>query len=142
MDSVSQILAGRTLKKTPGRLKVLSVLSAHVGRGLSELELEQLVVPKMDRVTIYRTLNTFLENHIVHKISDDEGVTRYALCASDCGHAQHHEHDHVHFKCDTCKTTECLEHALADATITLPAGYELKDRNFLIVGRCAKCAVT
>lgn len=140
MHSISDILVTHNLKKTPGRIKILEVLSAHAGKGLSELELEQQIAPKMDRVTIYRTLNTFVEEHIVHRINDDEGVTRYALCATDCGHAHKVLHDHVHFKCDACKTTECLENLLTDVVINLPLGYQMREKNFLVVGLCSECA--
>lgn len=104
---------------------------------LSHGDLESALGERFDRVTIYRTLKTFLEKGIIHKVLDDEGM-RYALCRERCTEHSHH-HDHVHFKCNECGQTNCLDNLLIPA-IKLPAGYQAEEVNLLIQGLCAVCS--
>ncbi|GIV38828.1 MAG: hypothetical protein KatS3mg033_0628 [Thermonema sp.] len=78
MKTVRQILASRRLRRTAAREQVLlCFLSSDFA--LSQHDLEE-ALPSFDRVTLYRTLKTFTEEGIVHKIPDDSGIPRYALC--------------------------------------------------------------
>lgn len=114
------------------------VLRCFIGRGfaMSHADLEALLTD-YDRVTLYRTLGTFEEHGIVHRVLDDSGATKYALCAEACTDHHHHD-DHVHFKCTVCGQTECLE-GVHVPTLVLPAGYQGTELNVLIQGRCARC---
>ncbi|TAF95937.1 MAG: transcriptional repressor [Cytophagia bacterium] len=106
---------------------------------LSHGHLEELLPNLYDRVTIYRTLKTFVEKGIVHKVLDEDGI-RYALCKTACSH-QHHHHDHVHFKCVACGQTTCLE-TIVIPQIALPNGYKSQEINLLVQGTCLSCNVT
>lgn len=103
---------------------------------LSHGDIENQLKDRFDRVTIYRTLKTFLEKGIIHKVLDDEGI-RYALCKDYCKEHDHH-HDHVHFKCTQCGKTNCLEKVHVPA-IQLPDGYRTQEVNLLIQGMCPEC---
>lgn len=104
---------------------------------LSHGDLEQQIDDKFDRVTIYRTLKTFLEKGIIHKILDADGGSKYALCKNKCTSGTH-QHDHVHFKCQVCGNTTCIE-SVSIPAIALPLGYERNEINLLIEGSCPKC---
>lgn len=136
MPDAVDILSKRGLKRTNGRIRILEIFLANEGMGLSESDIENRMAGSLDRVTIYRTLSTFQDKHLLHRIADDEGVIRYALCQPNCSHQ--HVHDHVHFKCSNCKKTECLSNDLT-AEISLPSGYIITETNFLVVGLCADC---
>jgi Fur family ferric uptake transcriptional regulator len=114
------------------------VLSAFIARktALSHGDLESTLGENYDRVTIYRTLKTFLEKGIIHKVLDDEGL-RYALCSDHCSDDKH-QHDHVHFKCNQCGQTNCLEN-IHIPSIALPKGYKPGVFNLLIQGTCPAC---
>lgn len=104
---------------------------------LSYSDVEREIATTFDRVTVYRTLKTFLDKGVIHKVLDDEGSLKYALCSDPCSTQEHH-HEHVHFKCTNCGQTNCLE----DVTIPLlklPAGYVAGEVNLLIQGTCNKC---
>ena len=75
---------------------------------LSHGDLENLLIEGFDRVTIYRTLKTFVEKGILHKIPDETGGVKYAMCKDQC-QTDHHNHDHVHFKCSKCGDTTCID---------------------------------
>jgi Fur family ferric uptake transcriptional regulator len=104
---------------------------------LSHSDLEDQIDSKYDRVTVYRTLKTFLEKGIIHRILDADGGSKYALCKKQCSTEGHH-HDHVHFKCMACGDTTCLESTNIPA-ISLPDGYERQEINLLIEGHCPNC---
>jgi Fur family ferric uptake transcriptional regulator len=135
MKTVRQILASRRLRRTAAREQVLlCFLSSDFA--LSQHDLEE-ALPSFDRVTLYRTLKTFTEEGIVHKIPDDSGIPRYALCSS-CEPHEHHHH-HVHFKCTRCEHTECFDR-LYVPNISLPEGYRAEEVSLLVQGVCPRCS--
>ncbi len=104
---------------------------------LSHAEIEQSITDNLDRVTVYRTLKTFLEKGIIHKVLDDGSGIKYALCKEHC-HDENHRHEHVHFKCIQCGLTNCIEEAVIPS-ISLPKGYKIVEKNLLVQGVCADC---
>lgn len=134
---VKQLLKDHSLRLTQGRADVISVfLNRNIA--ISHGDIEADVDGKYDRVTIYRTLKSFLEKGLIHKVLDDAGATRYALCSDNCSEINH-QHNHIHFKCQVCDETTCLEHVnIPD--VTLPQGFRMADSNYLITGTCDKCS--
>jgi Fur family ferric uptake transcriptional regulator len=114
---------------------VLSLLLEN-DHALSHADLEREMKLNCDRVTLYRTLKTFQEKGLVHKVLDDHGITKYAPC-TDCS-LESHTHEHVHFKCDICGNTVCIEDVKIPQ-VTLPNGYLPKEQNLLITGVCNIC---
>jgi len=137
MADIHQILKAYRLRRTASRADILS-LFMQKGVALSEPEIEREMRGRCDRVTIYRTLATFLDKGILHKVLDDAGASRYALCAENCQTAGYHVHNHVHFKCFRCGRTTCIEEVEIPA-IHLPSGYKLDEMNMLLQGTCRLC---
>ena len=135
MEQLRETLKGHHLRTTTCREDVLSTF-INRKNALSHGDLEGALGENYDRVTIYRTLKTFLEKGIIHKVLDDEGL-RYALCSHQCSEEKHH-HDHIHFKCNACGKTNCLEN-LRIPNVALPIGYEPESFNLLIQGTCPEC---
>lgn len=137
MNDFREILKTHDLRHTNSREDIL-VFFQHQTSALSHSDLEIQLGNQLDRVTIYRTLKTFLDKGILHKVLDDEGGTKYALCrTTECSH-QKHQHDHVHFKCNSCGNTTCIESVHIPALL-LPEGYERHEVNLLVQGICADC---
>ncbi len=105
---------------------------------MSHGDIEFAMDGKYDRVTIYRTLKSFLENGLIHKVLDDNGGSRYALCDDACSDGDH-RHDHIHFKCSNCDQTTCLEDVFIP-DVKLPEGFKAAESNYLITGVCDKCS--
>jgi Fur family transcriptional regulator, ferric uptake regulator len=137
MESIRQILQHSQLRHTQSRSDILEVF-IDSGVALSEREIEDAMQAPCDRVTIYRTLSTFLEKGIIHKVLDDAGAMKYALCLSECQDEDQHRHDHVHFKCLVCGRTVCLDQVPVPA-VQLPSGYQLAEVNMLLEGTCPAC---
>ena len=104
---------------------------------LSHADIEEAVGEEYDRVTIYRTLRSFVEKGLIHKVLDDLSFPKYALCKATCDVHEHH-HAHVHFKCNQCGQTNCLEEVNIPAVV-LPTGYKMAETNLLISGICVSC---
>ena len=134
-DRIDQILKKYKLKNTSCRHEVLELLLKE-NHAMSHAELEASVDENYDRVTLYRTLKTFQERGLIHKVLDDNGAAKYAPC-SDCSAGEHH-HEHVHFKCNICGNTVCIED-ITIPKINLPQGFTIEERNLLVSGTCNKC---
>lgn len=136
--SVSLDLLKRSkLRITDGRISILNYFQQHAKKGLSIHDLQAVFSKEYDKVTLYRTIHTFVEKGLIHRILDESGLEKYALCGEHCSDAQHN-HEHVHFYCLHCGKTECLDERI-ELTIKLPAHYLKKQANFLISGICASC---
>jgi Fur family transcriptional regulator, ferric uptake regulator len=106
---------------------------------LSHADLEEVLQQDFDRVTIYRTLKTFLEHDLIHKVLDDSGATKYALCSHKHVDGHHaHNHDHVHFKCEKCGKTLCIDE-VSLPEVELPKGFIRKEVSLLVQGVCDQC---
>jgi Fur family ferric uptake transcriptional regulator len=136
MLSSDRLLKSFDMRSTPSRLEILD-LFLNKEYALSHGDIEKEVSTTLDRVTVYRTLKTFLDKGLIHKVLDDEGSLKYALCTEACSAAGHH-HDHVHFKCTACGQTNCLDIELPG--IRLPKGYRPQEFNILVQGICQKCS--
>ena len=127
-------LENRNIKPTAMRELVLMVLSEQTA-AISLADLEQ-TFEKADKVTLYRTLKTFVENKLIHSIDDGTGSVKYALCKETC---QCHPEDlHVHFLCTKCKQTNCLND-IPVPSVNLPSHFTLENINMVIKGICSNC---
>ena len=135
--NLEKILRDKSLSVTDGRKKILELFVWNNG-ALAHSDIEKKTGEKFDRVTIYRTLQTFLEKGIVHTIPTDDNTIMYALCKDGC--AEHHHHDdHIHFVCTKCGKTECLNEVHVPG-INIPAGYLTKETQVVIKGLCKDCS--
>ena len=64
--NIKKLLRTRNLKATELRLVLLKIISSF-NKAVSYQEIQNSLI-KFDRVTLYRTLNTFVERGILHKI--------------------------------------------------------------------------
>ena len=136
MNGSPQLLKEFKLRSTPSRKAILNFFLKK-NYALAHADIEKGIPSNFDRVTVYRTLKTFLDKGLIHKVLDDEGALKYALCTEACTMTGHH-HDHVHFKCIRCGQTNCLE--VEVPPVKLPKGYLPGEINLLIQGVCAKCS--
>jgi len=130
-----RLLRDFKLRSTPNRQEILHLFLLK-NYALSHGDIEKEIENNLDRVTVYRTLKTFLDRGLIHKVLDDEGSLKYALCKEACTKAGHH-HDHVHFKCIQCGQTNCLNVEVPN--VRLPKGYRPTESNLLIQGVCERC---
>ncbi|MBC8082120.1 MAG: transcriptional repressor [Hymenobacter sp.] len=135
-DRIAQTLTRHTLRQTPVRRAVLQVL-ADSPFALSGAEIELLLPPDTDRITLYRTLKAFEENGLIHRVVDTTDTVRYAACSIECS-ADAHFDNHVHFKCTACQHIYCLNQVAIPA-VTLPAKFKAITSDYLLAGVCREC---
>ena len=133
---MADILRKKLLSVTDSRRKILSLFLTN-SDALAHGDIEKKAGEKFDRVTVYRTLQVFVEKGIVHTIPTAENSVLYALC-KDCDEDHHHD-DHVHFVCKNCNTTICLDD-IVSPEIKLPDGYRAESVQVVINGICKNCA--
>ncbi|WP_372937659.1 Fur family transcriptional regulator [Seonamhaeicola sp.] len=120
-------------RNTPTKKAVLSVLT-ETGKAMSQDAIEQRISIDINRATIYRVLNRFCEDGILHKIVAENGKQYFALY-HDCN--EQHNHDHFHFRCTKCETMECLP---VEVNIAIPKEYQVESMNCVITGVCKDCS--
>ena len=130
------LLKENGLRKTIIREEVLGLFLKHP-TALSHGEIEEQFDGRFDRVTIYRTLKSFEEKGLIHRVIDDGAVVKYAACSTGCSEHSHQD-DHVHFKCVECRQTVCL-HDVPVQGFNLPRGYTATEYQLLITGICEDC---
>jgi Fur family transcriptional regulator, ferric uptake regulator len=133
---VSDILKRNQLSVTSSRKKILELFLANPG-ALSHGDIEKKAGEKFDRVTVYRTLQVFLEKGVIHSIPTADNSTRYGLCKNDCT-GGHHRDNHVHFICNDCGNTICLENVAIPA-VKLPNGFTPTQVEVVVSGVCKSC---
>lgn len=102
---------------------------------LSHTEIQKHLVGLCDRVTIYRVLERLTDEGMIHKIVNVDGVVKYAGCHS-C--SEKHNHNHIHFSCEKCKSVTCLENV--EPSFKLPENYKVNEVNFTLSGVCPQCS--
>lgn len=132
---IADILRRKNLSITDSRKKILSLFLQNAD-ALAHGDIEKKAGEKFDRVTVYRTLQAFVEKGIIHTIPTADNTILYALC-KDCTEGHHHD-DHVHFICTNCHATICLDDVVSPQ-IDLPEGYQAESVQVLIQGRCKSC---
>lgn len=133
---IESLLKRNRLSVTDSRKKILQLFLAHTG-ALAHGDIEKGAGEKFDRVTVYRTLQTFVDKGIIHVIPTADNSIRYALCKDDCGEGHHHDH-HIHFVCTNCNKTYCLDDVVTP-DIKLPRGYSAGHVEVVVEGICKNC---
>lgn len=135
-DRIADLLRRNQLSVTEGRRRILEIFMQS-GVALAHNDIEDRTSERLDRVTVYRTLQTFLEKGIIHTIPTTDNSVIYALCKDDCV-AGHHHDNHVHFICEACGSTTCMD-SLTIPDISLPTGYIISQVSMVVNGRCTDC---
>lgn len=133
---IHDILKKNQLSVTSSRSRILELFLQHDG-ALSHGDIEKKAGEKFDRVTVYRTLQVFLEKGVIHSIPTSDNSIRYALCKEDC-HEGHHQDNHVHFVCRDCGNTICLDQ-VGIPRVNLPSGFTASQVEVVISGVCRTC---
>jgi Fur family ferric uptake transcriptional regulator len=134
--AIDNILKRNQLSVTDSRKKILELFQGNTG-ALAHSDIEKRTGEKFDRVTIYRTLQTFVEKGILHTIPTPDNSVLYALCKDDCTTGHHHD-NHVHFVCDNCNVTYCLD-SVVTPEVNLPQGFKPQVIDVVVTGICKNC---
>jgi Fur family ferric uptake transcriptional regulator len=136
MAQIEEILKKNHLSVTESRQKIMQ-LFLNANGALAHADIEKKTGETFDRVTVYRTLQSFVEKGIIHLIPTRDNSIKYALCKDDC-EAGHHHDNHVHFICDECHKTICLDDVTVPQ-VKLPKGFTPHHAEMVVNGICEEC---
>jgi len=131
-----ELLGSAGLRRTGPRLAVLGALLAARKPQTADQIAAKLSPPAADRVTVYRTLETFLEAGLVHKAFLDERTWHFEL-AHNCTESQ----CHPHFTCTNCGDTSCLTDISLPMAKSAGKGFIIHRQRVQLEGLCPKCSV-
>lgn len=133
-DTAESLLREHGLKKTAGRKALVSLL-LDAGKPLSHKSICEALHPlPYDPVSIYRSLEAFVESGLAHRIEDENSTWLFALCT--CGEERH---CHPHFFCRSCGKSECLKGCEMPDIPGLQDRYIVEEKRFYIKGICGDC---
>ncbi len=126
------------LRVTSTRLDVLRALHEAQGPLAAHEALGALPRGAADRVTVYRTLNSFVKAGLAHRVDPGDRVWRFVL--AEQGHA-----DHPHLVCDACGAVECLDNASIRVAYDTAKGeaereVTITQSDVYLHGACGHCA--
>ncbi len=132
---MENLLKQKSLSITPFRTEVLTIISESLHAvSVSYIEDE---LSSYNRITLYRTIKTFVASGLIHEIAISGKETAYALCKENCK-ADHHHHQHIHFSCNTCDEIFCVESSRFPE-VTLP-NFQIKSLEIQASGICQNCS--
>ena len=103
-------------------------------QALSAQELFELAkerCPGLGLATIYRTINTWVENGEVKAIHLPNSATKYEAVQKGYRH---------YFQCENCAKTFGLSTCSGNFSKMLPEGFILKAHEVILYGLCSSCA--
>jgi Fur family ferric uptake transcriptional regulator len=133
---IDSILKRNNLSVTGGRKRILELFLENRS-ALSHGDIEKKAGEKFDRVTVYRTLQSFVEKGIIHSIPTADNSILYALCKDNCSEGHHHD-NHIHFVCSKCGNTFCMENIIPPL-IKLPELFVVTKVEVVVNGICRNC---
>lgn len=133
--SYEKRLEERGIRVTAVRLLIFKAMLEHP-QAFSLADMEEKL-DTVDKSTLFRTITLFHEKLLIHSIDDGSGSIKYSVCSSNCMCAV--KDLHVHFFCNHCKKTFCLE-SISIPQVQLPTGFLLENVNFVLKGLCDHCS--
>ena len=127
------------LRLTPMRLAILDLL-IRSDQPLGAAQIQARLPDGTDLVTVYRTLRTFTEKSLAHRVRGEDQTWRYALGKP----VDRSRHRHPHFVCNDCGTVACMDQIAIPSQFvrSLHVGrqYEVAWPEVILHGLCPKCA--
>ncbi len=129
-----KLLNNRELRATTPRLNLLNKMQEY--KTAMPYSAIQESLKSLDRVTLYRTLESLKEKGIIHKAYQERNEVYYAICGHQC-HENQHNHDHIHFKCERCNSVTCQKTNM-ELNISLP-DHKINKISIHLEGICNLC---
>jgi len=134
---MEKLLKAKNLSETAFRKEVLSILLHHKNAiKLSQIEKK---LKKYNRITLYRTIKTFIEKGLIHEIRINGEESSFAICKEEGCSMHQHKHQHVHFKCDKCNVISCVE--VDEFPSVIIPNYQIGQLEIQASGLCSNCNI-
>lgn len=136
-EEARRMLTTVRLYCTEARIAILGVL-LEARRPVRQAQIaEQLADKAMNKVTIYRTLESLVEVGLVHRAFMQKRAWHFEL-ADHCSETQ----CHPHFTCSSCGTTHCLTGFAVPMAPRSYKGFVIQHQQVRLEGLCPTCRET
>ena len=130
-----KMLKAANLYRTSGRVAIMKVL-IQADKPLNQVQIaRRLGKEHFDKVTIYRTLESFLDAGLIHKAFIEKRAGHFEL-AHNCTQSQ----CHPHFTCTRCGNTHCLMGMSLPMVRSPHKGFIIHRQQVRLEGLCPACA--
>jgi len=126
-----EILRARGHKATPGRILLLTMLMLE-SKPVTVSYLEKKLQNSIDKVTLYRSLQSMVESGLVREIDFRHGHTHYEM---EVSRPHHH-----HIVCVSCNKIEDTTCDIVPVVKKSSMFKEITDHAVEFFGRCRSCA--
>jgi Fur family ferric uptake transcriptional regulator len=132
---IEMMLSKTGLKKTRQRIDILKVL-VNAKRPLTAEQIGcRLAGESPNKVTIYRTIESFVDAGLVHRAYLRDRTQHYEL-GEHCTQMQ----CHPHFTCTKCGSTRCMPDSTVGMVKGLEQGFVVHRQQVRLEGICPRCA--
>ncbi len=135
----SHLLSSNGISRTKFRTDLLNLFLTQK----RSLSIEDILIHfnnSINKVTVYRSLDSFEEKGLIHQVPDSNNLKRYSLCREDECSTSSHNHNHGHFICYSCNQTYCIED-VKSPDITGLKGFYIKEFKLTLEGYCKDCVI-
>ena len=131
---IEKLLSSVNLRRTSSRVAILGVLLSVRKPQTADQIAANLAPAGPNKVTIYRTLESFLAAGLVHK-AFLQGRTWHFELSGNCTESQ----CHPHFTCTNCGDTHCLTEMSLPMAKSPYKGFVIGRQRVQLEGLCPKC---
>ena len=131
------VLAKHSISRTKFRTDLLNLFYTSK-TSLSIKDIMTYFNNSINKVTVYRSLESFENKGLIHKVPDSNNLKRYSLCKEDECSVISHNHSHGHFICYSCNQTYCVEDVKLPDFTSLK-GFFVKELKLTLEGYCKGC---
>lgn len=136
--AIANILKQRGIYVTNTRIVVFKIMTEHKGP-INASQIHKLSANKLDRISVYRTLQVFLKKDLILTIPNSKGWPKYLLKnISENKDSGKPKRMIIYFICRNCgkvETVKTLKH-LAELT---PSNHEVDTSQLILEGKCSDC---
>lgn len=138
---LKDILRTYKLKATDIRLRVLRIMiESKVALSHADIK-DRLKDESVDKVTLYRTLASFTDNGLAHKVANEDRNWQYAVHLPENGKKSMPDADHAHFICEQCDRIFCFpyEANVESLKLSRTEGFKIATHEIRLHGTCPDC---
>ena len=137
MHDPKLILSKNHINRTKFRTDLLNLFYTS-SKSLSVEDIMSFFSKSINKATVYRSLDSFENKGLIHRVPDSNNCKRYSLCKDNECSATSHNHNHGHFICYSCNQTFCLED-IESPEIPSIKGFNIKELKLTFEGYCISC---
>jgi Fur family ferric uptake transcriptional regulator len=134
-NKARKALQNAKLYRTEARIAILKVLMQAAGPLRQDQIAERLTEQTLNKVTVYRTLESLIAVGLVHRAFLENRAWHFEL-ADHCTEKQ----CHPHFTCTSCGVTHCLTDISVPLARIADKGFVISRQQVRLEGLCPACA--